>query len=199
MRFNVLDIETTGLSYKNDDILEIGVVKFDNNIVIGRQSYFVNSPKELSIENQSVHKITPEMIKNAPKIEVVLPKVVEFCGNDPIVGHNFPSFDIHFFNRVITEKGIAGPKGEVFCSRLLAKHLFPKTPDQIINRKLITLLTHYKIEIKEPLHRAGSDCYYNGVVFLKMMKEAKFKNFEDLKGIITPVLFVKPPEQMSLF
>lgn len=200
MKFNVLDIETTGLSNKDDEIIEIGAVKFDKGVAVARLTLMFKPLKELSAESQLVHKITPAMLVNCPPIEKDFYKVKEFCGADPIIGHNFPNFDIHFFNKVIEEKGIEGPTGDVFCSHSLAKQLFPKDQTKIINLKLITLLTYYKIDFKpSELHRAENDCYYNGLLVIKMMEELGISSFEELGSILKVRQFVKPRNQMSFF
>jgi len=73
--FVIVDLETTGLSPKNGEIIDT----FE---------CFVNPEKPIPEEVVAVTHITDEMVKDAPKIEEVLPKMIEFIGDSVVVTHN---------------------------------------------------------------------------------------------------------------
>ena len=111
----VIDIETTGLDSKYDEIIEISALKVRNNKVIDqytnlvkpKQRIFVdNDEKDFCVENGEKVKyidefitdltgITNQMLQNAPNISEVLPSFNEFVKDDVLIGHNV-NFDINF-------------------------------------------------------------------------------------------------------
>jgi len=93
----VFDLETTGFDPFNEEITEIGAVKLKGTRIIDRFSTFVNPEKPIPEEIVELTKITDEMVADAPKIEEILPKFLEFCGDATMVAHN-AKFDIGFLN-----------------------------------------------------------------------------------------------------
>ena len=88
--YAVLDVETTGLDRKTDRIVQIGVVKVENNVVKPWMAY-VNpcKPREEQMGAYKVHKISPEFLLGKPTFAEVAPKLSEFLENvEYIVCHN---------------------------------------------------------------------------------------------------------------
>ncbi len=63
-----LDLETTGLDPKNDSIIEIGAVKFNENRVIAEYSTLVNPRKPINAFITNLTGISNSMVMNAPCI-----------------------------------------------------------------------------------------------------------------------------------
>lgn len=81
------DTETTGLSSKYDDILQITIVGQDGAILLN--TYV--KPKSCSHweESERIHGISPEMVKNAPSADKVSEIVGRIFDNaDKIIGYN---------------------------------------------------------------------------------------------------------------
>jgi len=93
-----LDLETTGLDPKNDSIIEIGVVKFNENRVIDEYSTLVNPRKPINAFITNLTGISNSMVMNAPCIGDVLPEIEEFIGDAIILGQNI-DFDLSFLQR----------------------------------------------------------------------------------------------------
>lgn len=93
--FVVFDIETTGFNPIRDEIIEIGAVKVKDFKIIDRFSALINPQKIISNEIIKLTGITNEMLIDKPKIDVVLPKFLEFIGDAPVVAHN-AKFDTGF-------------------------------------------------------------------------------------------------------
>ena len=81
----VFDLETTGISFRTEKITEIGIMKYRNGEVIDEFSTFVNPEKPIPQRVQEITNITDEMVKDAPTIEEILPKVMEFFGDSVLV------------------------------------------------------------------------------------------------------------------
>lgn len=91
----VFDIETTGFSPIKNKIIEIGAVKVINGEITERFSTFVNPQVPIPFEIEKLTSINDEMVMEAPVIEEVLPRFLEFCEGCVLVAHN-ASFDISF-------------------------------------------------------------------------------------------------------
>ena len=91
----VLDTETTGLSARTDEIIEIGIVKVRDNKIVDRYSQLIKPKKKISRFITDLTGITNEMVKGKPSILEVEDEFLSFIGSDIIIGHN-TSFDIRF-------------------------------------------------------------------------------------------------------
>ncbi|MDO5088177.1 MAG: PolC-type DNA polymerase III [Leptotrichiaceae bacterium] len=94
----VFDIETTGLDPYKDKIIEIGAIKLKGKEIIDEFSVFINPEISIPEEITSLTNITDEMVKDAEKIETVLPEFLEFCKGTTVVAHN-AKFDVGFINQ----------------------------------------------------------------------------------------------------
>ncbi|MFW5488730.1 MAG: 3'-5' exonuclease [Desulfovibrio sp.] len=100
--FVVLDTELTGLDPAGDEIVSIGAVHIDSlRIQAGKTFYSVVQPREgLKKLSTLVHRITPDEVRNMPRLRSVLPDLVTFCTGRIIVGHNI-GLDMDFLNRAL--------------------------------------------------------------------------------------------------
>lgn len=91
------DLETTGLDPKNDAIIEIALVKFDETGVIDRYTTLINPGFPLPAETLNITGITDDDLKDAPFFSDIRPKLLKFLSDgSPLLGHNV-DFDISFF------------------------------------------------------------------------------------------------------
>lgn len=172
----VLDIETTGLSFRTEKITELGAVIYKNGEVIDRFECFVNPEKPIPAEVVEVTHITDDMVKDAETIETILPKFLEFIGYRIIVAHN-ADFDVGFIKYNAEKIGIKLENTYIDTLRL-AKDLFPdykKYKLGIIAEKL-----GIKVDVA---HRALDDVITLVKVFkvmLDMLKEKGAKTIDDI-------------------
>jgi DNA polymerase-3 subunit epsilon len=90
----VFDIEATGLDISKDRIIEIAVLKTDQD---GNKSSFIkriNPEIEISEESISIHGITQEDIQDAPTFAQIADELAAFIGSADLVGFNSNKFDI---------------------------------------------------------------------------------------------------------
>ncbi len=76
--FAVLDLETTGLSPTRDRITEIGVVKVRGGEVLGEFQCLVHPGVAIPAAVTAVTGITDRLVRERPRIEYVLPTLLEF-------------------------------------------------------------------------------------------------------------------------
>ncbi len=93
-----LDLETTGLDPQRDSIIEIGAVRMRDGQVVDEYSQLVSPDVPLPREITDITGIRPEQLVGQPAIEDVLPQIVHFVADAPVIGHNV-NFDMDFLAR----------------------------------------------------------------------------------------------------
>ena len=172
----ILDIETTGLSFRTEKITEFGIMKYKNGEVIDSFESFVNPEKPIPKEVVDITNITDEMVKDAPTIKEIMPKVLEFIGDSVLVAHN-ADFDIGFIKYNCKQLGLELNNTYIDTLRL-AKDLFPGYKKY----KLGIIADNLGIKV-EVAHRALDDVDTLVKVFqvmLKILKEKGVKKLEDI-------------------
>ncbi len=96
--FVVIDLETTGLNARKDEITEVGAIKFRNDEVLEEFSTLVNPRKPIPYVVRQKTGITTEMVKKAPRFEWIRDDLRTFLNDYPILGYNL-SFDLAFLRR----------------------------------------------------------------------------------------------------
>ena len=102
--FCVLDLETTGGDRTDDLITEIGVVKVRGGEFLGTFQTLVNPGRAIPPLITVLTGLTDALVAPAPRIEAVLPSLLEFLGDSVIVGHNV-GFDLAFLRRAFERAG----------------------------------------------------------------------------------------------
>ena len=85
--FVTLDLETTGLSPRRFEILEIGAVKVEAGKVADRFQTYVNPRQGIPEEAVRLTGITQKAVRRAPRAETALTKLRDFVGDLPILAH----------------------------------------------------------------------------------------------------------------
>lgn len=92
------DLETTGLNAKQDAIIEIGAIRFNENRVEDEFSMLVNPGRRIPGFITQLTGISDEMVRGAPNIHDVIAEFKTFAGDAPVIGHNV-RFDLGFVQR----------------------------------------------------------------------------------------------------
>jgi DNA polymerase III subunit epsilon len=167
----VLDIETTGFSYaKGDAIIEVGAVKLDKKgEIIDEFSSLVNPERYIPNKIQTITGITNDMVKNSPKIGVVLSEFAKFLGDHFVIAHN-ANFDCRFLNFYGKNLGVNIPDAKIIDTLKISKKIY----FELTNFKLKDICEHLDIPY-ESGHRAFADVLMTAKIFKKMLmdKEAE--------------------------
>lgn len=91
--FVALDVETTGLDPRTDEIIEIAIVTFNRAEVLDSWSTLVRPSKAPGAEIVQLTGIQPDELRDAPGIDQLRSTVRQKLGSYPIVGHSV-EFDI---------------------------------------------------------------------------------------------------------
>ena len=111
--FVVLDLETTGgppagePGPGGDAITEVGAVKVRGGEVVGEFATLVDPGVDVPPQIVSLTGITTAMVRHAPRLDVVLPGLLEFCAGAVVVAHNAP-FDVGHLRAACRRHGEIG-------------------------------------------------------------------------------------------
>ena len=95
MKYAIIDIETTGLSPKNEKITEIAIFIHDGKTIVDEFTTLIHPEKKIPYRITQLTGINNQMVENAPKFYEVAKKIVEITTDAIFVGHNV-RFDYGF-------------------------------------------------------------------------------------------------------
>lgn len=165
----VLDIETTGLNPKENEIIELSALKVENNEIIAEFSTLVKPSGIISSYITNLTGISQSMTKSAPDIKEAIKLFADFCSNNVIVGHNV-KFDIGFINNNLLEFYNQPFVNDYVDTLRLARIYLPSLP----NKKLGTIAAYFNFDTTG-MHRGLKDCVVTNLCFQKMKEIAKVK------------------------
>lgn len=164
-RIIILDIETTGLSFRHGHkIIEIACLEIIDNIITGNFFHtYLNPQIDIPAASTKIHGITNERVKHEPKFSTITQKMLEFIGINTIVAHN-AAFDVPFINHELAEMNLTTLESEVIDTLTLAREKFPgmRISLDALCRKFNISLTGRK------LHGALVDAQLLARVYLKL-------------------------------
>ncbi len=168
MRFDeeyvAFDLETTGLSSRNDRIIEIGAVVMKGGVELDRFQTFVDPERKLDAKIVELTGISDEMLVGAPKIEEILPKFLEFVAGRVLVAHN-SEFDTGFVRAA--------------CERLGLGYDLTSADTLILAQNLLPHLGKFKLDIVADAlslpefhhHRAADDAVTCGLIMDALLRQ----------------------------
>lgn len=165
-KYVVIDIETTGLDPRFDEIIEVAGIKYDNRLEVGRFQSFVKPQQKISSFITELTGITNEMVAHAPRIKTVLPDFLSFLDDSIIVGHNV-HFDINFIYDNAEYLGLSSFTNDFVDTMRISRRLYK----DLENHKLSTLVSFLQVGSSVE-HRALADCIATYECFVKMQAYA---------------------------
>ncbi len=150
----VLDFETTGLSFRYDQILEFGATRFEKGMIRNQIDLFVKPTIKISDKITNLTGITDDMVKDGHPIKEALKIIEEFTKDAILVTHN-AEFDIGFLNEARRNNGLAPITNPVIDTLSLSRYLFPEAKFHRLGTLARNLdITTYN---EEEAHRADFD------------------------------------------
>ncbi|MFH0823809.1 MAG: 3'-5' exonuclease [Pseudomonadota bacterium] len=199
--FVSFDTELTGMNPRHDQIVSIGAVRIRNlRIVVGENfSTYVHPTRPLPKDSTLIHRISPEQVRDAPRIEEVLLPFLEFCGDALLLGH-YVAMDMSFINRVAKERlggtihnpGVDTMKlAQASVEYERKKHFGISQP--AVSYNLTALSKRYNLPIFAK-HDALEDALQTAYLFLYLVRELQLVGCVTLKdffqvGRLVPRVF----------
>jgi DNA polymerase-3 subunit epsilon len=101
------DIQTTGLNFKEDRIVEIYIKKISPDKSIEEYHELINpGDVEIAQEAEDLHGLTKEMLKDKPLFKDLAKAINEFIGDSHIGGYFVAKFDLPFLMEELHRSGI---------------------------------------------------------------------------------------------
>jgi len=160
----VLDVETTGLDVYKERMIEFAGVKLVGDKIVDSFETLINPEQPIRYSSYLIHNISQEMVEDAPKLPEIMPKILDFIGEDPIVAHNVV-FDYNFLNhasKIVYGKEITN---RTIDSQALYKEVFPDE----LSHGLESLMNRMNVEYSTR-HRAMADAVGLAKSFPKLLK-----------------------------
>jgi DNA polymerase-3 subunit epsilon len=144
------DFETTGLEPdKGDEVVEVGAIPIIDGVVREDCAFhaLVDPDRAIPPDSANVHGITDDMVRGKPRIDVVLPELLRYCGRHDLVAQN-AEFDMAFIDAYCRKLELAKPSGKLTCTMLMSRQLHPgerrHSLDDICRRLRIEVGTRHR-------------------------------------------------------
>lgn len=147
----VLDVETTGLDYTKERMVEFAAIRLENGKMKDRFETLINPQQHIRKSSIAIHGITEEDVKDAPTEAEVMPMILDFIGDYPIVAHN-AIFDYSFLNEASIRQTGKPLQNTRIDSQMMFKEVYP----ELESCGLESLMTKFNVEFSTR-HRAMAD------------------------------------------
>lgn len=181
--FVAIDLETTGARAGSSKITEIGAVRIERLREVRHFGTLVNPLRPIPPMITQITGITQEMVADAPRIEEVIPSLMEFLEGAVVVAHN-ACFDVGFLNYELQRlKGRRLGDGAI-DTLPLARALAPGLP----NYRLHTVASALDAPVAA-CHRALADAQAAAHVFVTLvgrLQEQGITRLGELRAYVNP-------------
>ena len=162
-----LDIETTGLSFKdNHKIVEVACI--ETNELIPTKKIFhktLNPERDVPEEAFKIHGYSTNFLKDKPKFKEIADELINFIHDKDLIIHN-ASFDIPFINyelKLINKNIIV--KNKIIDTLEIARSKFPGT-----SNSLDALCKRFNVDLsRRTKHNAVLDCELLREVYINLL------------------------------
>lgn len=174
--FVVIDLETTGLSYKKGaKVTDICAYKIKDNNYIEKFVTLVNPGVSIPDNIVELTGINDNMVKWAPEIREVLKELRKFIGDRVVVGHNIKFDWDTFLVPLFKDKLFLDMSNKKVCTLELSKNLMKDAKSHKL-KDVYEILTNKEPKVQ---HRAEPDVIMTCEI-LCIMKKFMKDNYEEL-------------------
>lgn len=178
--FVVVDTETTGGKAGADRIIELGAVRVQGGEVTGRFGQLINPERSIPSRITKITGITSAMVFDQSTAAEVLPRFLEFLGEDVFVAHNL-SFDRRFLDAELKRLDRSALSNPALCTLRLARRLLPG----LKSKGLSSLADFYDLHISSR-HRALGDAEATATILQRLLAKLDFEHrIETLGEVLT--------------
>ncbi len=156
-KFCVIDLETTGLNTKTDEMIAFACVPVHElKLLVNNAYYTLVKPEKYNIKSMKYHGISIDDLKNAPTFKEVAYKILETL-DGIIVGHSV-EFDYRFLKKSFKKIGIKFKKN-IIDIVLIEKWLAKKNNDLELDLTIEGLMNRYGLN-DYYRHNAFADAFF---------------------------------------
>ena len=170
----IVDIETTGNGIKGNRITEISIFKFDGHEVVDEFTSLVNPECEIPYFITGLTGIDNSMVRDAPKLKEIAPKILEITTDTIFVAHSV-NFDYNVIKNELKGIDLEFSRKKL-CTVRLSRKLLPGYNSYSLGK----LCSAIGIPLTDR-HRARGDAHATVLLFHKLLRtpnaESVFKTF----------------------
>lgn len=170
-RYIVVDVETTGLSVAEHEIIEIGAILVNDRQIEGKFHSLVKIKAKIPQSITTLTGLSDKILQQEGReLSQVLTEFLVFAGDLPAISHN-AEFDYGFLRAACENCGLPLFSNQCIDTLALARRYV----ENIENYKLETLLNHFGIEVSG-VHRSTEDCLSTKHLYEKLIEIKLSKN-----------------------
>jgi len=163
--FIAFDLETTGLDFRNDRVIEIGALRFVNGKPEEKFSTLINPGIPVPSLITDLTGISDKDLVDAPAFSEVAEKLIQFIGDLPLCGHQI-EFDATFLSEELKRVGRPVFSGQLLDTALLSRILL-----QGSTRFSLKAVSEYLQINLDNAHRALFDAMASGEIAVRLVKK----------------------------
>lgn len=193
VEFVAVDVETTGLAPGRHRLIEVAAVIVTAGGELTSFRRLINPDRKIPQFITQFTGITESMVTRSARAGSVLPKLREFIGGRPVVGHNV-GFDLSFLNAESDRAGMGTAFPETGLDTItLARRYVTGLRRASLDR--VALALHIPVHTR---HRALPDARLTAQVFALLLARAREEGCETLEDLwrvsdgAAPVRFSQP-------
>ena len=172
----VLDTETTGMNPKRDEILSIGAVKVRQNRILLSDAFeaWLEPKGTISEESIKIHGIRRIDIEHGEPPERVIPRLLDFVGNRPVVGY-YIRFDQRMLSAYTRRLlGIELPNELIELSEMYYRRYRKSSAHEFVDLKFDTIMEQLDLP-RLGKHDALNDAIMSALIYLKLKTMPEYK------------------------
>ncbi|MDP9000611.1 MAG: 3'-5' exonuclease [Myxococcota bacterium] len=101
----LIDVETTGKDASVDRVVEVGIAIARGGVLVERRNWLVNPGRPIPKEASDVHKITDDLVQDAPRFETIAREITAMLAGCVPAAYN-AAFDRAFLGGEIARAGL---------------------------------------------------------------------------------------------
>jgi DNA polymerase III epsilon subunit family exonuclease len=177
----VLDLEFTGLSpLEGDAIVEIAGVRLEGGATVRTLHTLVNPERVLPQETEHLTGLTDRELRCAPRFPEIVPALLDFLGDAPIVTHNL-AYDIAALQWDLMRHRFVSLPNFGIDTLELARRVYPGQKNNLRD------LAHRLGIAMQPTHRALDDARVTAEAFIALIRiletRGEVRHFRDLHPV----------------
>lgn len=166
-KYTVFDIETTGGNAQKNAMTEICMFRYQKGKIEDRFYSLIDPQMPIPPLVRRLTGLTADKLKNAPKIDQIMPKILNFIADSVLVSHNTIA-DVRFLKHFALTVCRRQVKNFFLCTHLLAGKLLANVPD----KSLRGFSAYLGIRVTRA-HRAEDDAQMTASLFEHVLQELK--------------------------
>lgn len=172
--YAIVDIETTGNGIEGNKITEISVFRFNGETIVDEFTSLVNPECEIPYFITRLTGIDKNLVRNAPVLAEIAPKILEITANAIFVAHSV-NFDYRVIKNELKHLGLDFSRKKL-CSVRLSRKLLPGFNSYSLGK----LCSSLGIPLTDR-HRARGDAHATVLLLQKLLEQENaqqvFKSF----------------------